>query len=158
MKRIDYGNRVIVDELFLVILVLALSVAVGLIVFGHVLVVEKPAYIVPRSAVSMIAGQTVISIFDTGGDPVYFNNSPRARYHAVVYIDTRSMTFRAVPAPTLAEIRPGDTIFAAYTGSGFLLTNTLNGTAVSSLPPGKLVIRFVDPATGIQISREDLSS
>jgi len=158
MKRVDYGIRVIVDEMFLVIMVLALGIVVALFLFGNILPIEKPAYIVPRSGISTVSGHTVIAIFDSGGDPVYFNNSRQARYHAIVYIDTQSGTFRAVPSSSLAMIKPGETIYACYTASGFILTDVTDGMDLLSLPGGKISVRFVDPATSIQISREDLSS
>jgi len=157
MKRVDYGIRVIVDEMFLVIMVLVLALVVALFLFGKIVPVEKPAYIVPRSGISSVSGHTVITIFDSGGEPVYFNNSRQARYHAMVYIETQSGTFRAVPSPTLTMIKPGDTIYACYTGNGFTLTDTLEGITLVSLPVGKISIRFVDPTSGILISQEDLS-
>jgi len=156
MKRIDYGIRVIVDEMFLVIMVLALAIVVALFLFGNILPAEKPAYIVPRSGISTVSGHPVIAIFDSGGEPVSFNSSRQARYHVTVYVDTQSGSFRAVPSPSLTMIKPGDSIYAWYTGYGFALTDTMDGVTPVSLPAGKISVRFVDPGSGLLISREDL--
>jgi len=157
MKRIDYGIRVIVDEMFLVIMVLLLALVIAVFLFGNFLPPGKPAYIVPRSGISTVSGHPFITIFDSGGEPVSFNRSRQARYHATVYVDTQSGSFRAVPSPTLAMIKPGDTVYAWYTGYGFALTDSMDGITPVSFPAGKISVRLVDPVSGFQISREDLS-
>lgn len=64
--------------------------------------------------------------------------------------------FRAVPGPSLTVLRPGDTIYAYYTGSGFVLTNSLTGASLVSLPAGPIAVRFVDMTSGVVIAKEDL--
>jgi hypothetical protein len=83
----------------------------------------------------------VITVFNRGSEPVYFNGSPQGKYRAELYVDTQSGSFRAIPDPALTVFKPGDTIYAYYTGSGFILTDTLSGARFHSLPEGKIVER-----------------
>jgi hypothetical protein len=119
----------------------------------------KTAYLVPEISIITISDHSVIKIFDRGGDQVYFNNTnngPMAKYKAVVYVDTQSGSHEAVPAPLLTMLRPGDMVCAYYTGSGFILTNTLSGLTFPSLPGEKITVRFIDATSHVLIAKEDL--
>jgi hypothetical protein len=61
-----------------------------------------------------------------------------------------------VPAPSLTVLRPGDMVCAYYTGSGFILTNTLPGLTFPSLPGEKITVRFIDATSHVLIAKEDL--
>jgi PKD repeat protein len=47
-------------------------------------------------------------------------------------------------------------IYAYYTGSGFVLTDTLTGVTFQSLPKGKVVVTFVDATSRVTIAKETL--
>lgn len=156
MKRIDYGIRVILDEMLIVVMAVVLAAVILMLIFGVVPFMEKTAYVVPRFSIVNISDKPVIAIFNRGGDPVYFNGSPQAKYNAGIYIDTGSGSYRAVPDPSLTIFRPGDLIIAYYSGSGFGLTRNLSQATFQSLPPGTITVRFIDMNSGILIAREDL--
>lgn len=156
MKRIDYGIRIILDEMLIVVMAVVLTAVILMLIFGVIPFIEKTAYVVPRFSIVNISDKPVIVVFNRGGDPVYFNGSPQAKYNAGIYIDTRSGSYRAVPDPSLTIFRPGDLIIAYYTGSGFGLTRNLSGATFLSLPPGNITVRFIDMNSGILIAREDL--
>lgn len=157
VNRDDKGISDVIDQTLIIALVLALAVIVAVLVFGVFKPIDKTAYLVPRFGVGNASGSTVITIFDRGGDPIYFNNaSTEAKYRGVLYVDTQSGSFRAVTAPTLTVFRPGDTIYAYYTGSGFVLTDTLSGVTFLSLPGGKITVRLVDATSDVLIASEDL--
>lgn len=155
MKRIDYGIRVILDEMLIVVMAVVLAVVILMLIFGVLPFMEKTAYVVPRFSVMNVSEKPVIVIFNRGGDTVYFNGSPQAKYPAGIYIDTRHGSYEAVPDPSLTIFRPGDLIIAYYTGSGFSLTSNLSGAAFVPLPPGNITVRFVDMNSGVLIARED---
>lgn len=156
MRWNEEGASELLDETLILAMGLVLAVAIMMLVTGVIPFTEKTAYLVPRFGIGNISGQTVITIFDRGGEPVYFNGSPAAKYRADLYVDTQSGSYKAVPSPALTAFTPGDTIYIYYTGSGFVLTNTLSGTAFPSLPAGKLVVRFVDATSGVLIAKEEL--
>lgn len=156
MKRNDEGLSEILDSTLIIVLGVVLAVITLMLVLGVIPLTEKTAYLVPRFDTANISGKTVITVFDLGGDPVYFNGSPLAKYRADLYVDTQSGSFRAVPAPTLTVLKPGDTVYTVYTGTGFVLTDRLSGTSFVSLPAGKISVRFVDATSGVLISKEDL--
>jgi len=137
-------------------MMVVLTVVIGMLVFGIISSPEKTAYLVPQFSIINVSDKSVITVFDRGGDPVYFNGSPLAKYKAELYVDTQAGSFRAIPVPALTVFKPGDRIYAYYTGSGFVLTNAMAGVTFVSLPAGKLSVRFVDVTSGVLISREDL--
>ena len=156
MKWNDEGLSEVLDSTLIIALGLVLAGIIAAFVFGVFTPVDKTAYLVPRFSIANVSGHSVIMIFDRGGDPVYFNGSPQAKYKAALYVDTQSGSSRAVPAPSLTVLKPGDTIYAYYTGTGFILTNTLAGVTFPSLPSGKIAVRFIDVTSGTLIAKEDL--
>lgn len=156
MKRNDEGLSEVLDSTLIIALGLVLAGIVAAFVFGVFTPVDKTAYLVPQFSIANVSGHSVIMIFDRGGDPVYFNGSPLAKYKAALYVDTQSGSSKAVPAPSLTVLKPGDTIYAYYTGTGFILTNTLAGVTFPSLPAGKVSVRFIDATSGVLIANEDL--
>lgn len=153
MKRED-GISEILGETFILILIVAIAVILGTIVFGHVIPIDKSAYVAVHFGTKVLAGQTVITAYDRGGDPVYFNATPLAKYKAAFYVDTDLGSFRAKPDSTLAVFNPGDTIYLYYTGSGFVMTKTLTGAPVIDLPSGRVAVRLVDINSGTLIAQE----
>jgi hypothetical protein len=156
MRDNDVGASELLDETLIIAMGLVLAVVVAVLVFGVFKPVDKSAYLVPQFGVGNASGHTVITIYNRGGDLIDFNVSPQAKYQAVLYVDTPSGSFRAVPASPLTVFRPGDTIYAYYTGSGFVLTNTLSGVTFPSLPGGKISVKIVDTTSGTLISQADL--
>jgi hypothetical protein len=152
----DTGISEVASETLIIAMIVVLTVVIGMLVFGIIPFPEKTAYLVPQFSIINVSDKSVITVFDRGGDPVYFNGSPLAKYKAELYVDTQAGSFRAVPAPTLTVVKPGDTIFAYYTGSGFVLTNSMASVTFVSLPAGKISVRFVDVTSGVLIKREDL--
>ena len=138
----------------MVILILAIAVILGVSVFGMVIPIEKSAYVATQFGTQVVAGKTVITAFDPGGDPVYFNATSLAKYRAAFYVDTALGSFRAEPVPTLTVFKPGDTIYLYDTGSGFVINKTLTGASVVSLPAGRVAVRLVDINTGTLIHEE----
>jgi PKD repeat protein len=156
VKQDNKGVSEVVDETLIVALGLVLAVVIIVLVFGIFKPVDKTAYLVPQFGVGNTSGHTVITIYNRGGDPVYFNASPQAKYQGVLYVDTQSGSFKAVTAPTLTALSPGNTIYAYYTGSGFVLTDTLAGITFPSLPGGKITVKLVDATSNVMISQADL--
>jgi len=156
VKWNDEGLSEVLDSTLIIALGLVLAGIAAAFVFGIFTPVDKTAYLVPQFSIANVSGHSVIMIFDRGGDPVYFNGSPLAKYKALLNVDTQSGSSRAVPAPSLTVLKPGDTIYAYYTGTGFILTNTLTGVTFPSLPVGKISVRFIDATSGVLIAKEDL--
>lgn len=156
VKGNESGASEVVDATLIIVLGLALAGIVAAYVFGIFIPVEKNAYLVPQFGVVNISDHQIITVFDRGGEIVYLNSSSAAGHKAVLYVDTVSGSFRAVPEPSLTVFRPGDTIYAYYTGSGFTLTNTLTGVTPASLPAGPVAVRFLDVTSGVIIAKEDL--
>jgi PKD repeat protein len=156
MSRTDTGISEVASETLIIAMIVVLTVVIGMLVFGIISSPEKTAYLVPQFSIINVSDKSVITVFDRGGDPVYFNGSPLAKYKAELYVDTQAGSFRAIPVPALTVFKPGDRIYAYYTGSGFVLTNAMAGVTFVSLPAGKISVRFVDVTSGVLISREDL--
>jgi hypothetical protein len=156
VKGNEEGASELIDETLIIAMGLVLAVVTLMLVSGVIPLTEKTAYLVPQFGVGNVSGHTVITIFNRGGEPVYFNGSQQAKYKAELYINTPSGSYKAVPAPALTVFKPGDTIYAYYTGSGFILTNTLSGATFPSLPGGKIVVTFVDATSGVLIAKGDL--
>lgn len=156
MKRNDEGLSEVLDSTLIIALGLVLAGIAAAFIFGVFTPVDKTAYLVPQFSITNISDHSVIMIFDRGGDPVYFNGSPLAKYKAELYVDTQSGSSRAVPASTLTVFKPGDRVYVYYTGSGYVLTNTLSGVPIVSLPAGKISVRFIDATSGVLIAKADL--
>ena len=156
MKGNEEGASELIDETLIIAMGLVLAVVTLMLISGVIPLTEKTAYLVPQFGVGNLSGHTVITIFNRGGEPVYFNGSPQAKYKAELYVNTQSGSYKAVPSPALTVFKPGDTIYAYYTGSGFILTNTLSGATFSSLPGGKIVVSFVDATSGVLIAKGEL--
>jgi FlaG/FlaF family flagellin (archaellin) len=156
VKPNDEGLSEVVDSTLIIALGLVLAGIVAAFVFGVFSPVDKSAYLVPQFTIINVSDQSVIKIFDRGGEPVYFNDSPMGTYKAVLYIDTQFGTYKAVPIPTLTMLKAGDTVFVYNSGTGFVMTDTLEGASFNSLPAGKIAVRFVDTTSGVLIAKEDL--
>jgi hypothetical protein len=156
LKGDDSGASEVVDATLIVALGLVLAGIVAAFVFGVFVPVEKSAYLIPQFGILNVSDHSVIYVFDRGGDLVYLNTTPSSGHRAILYVDTKSGSFRAVPVPSLTVLRPGDTVYAYYTGSGFVLTGSLTGAALVSLPAGPIAVRFVDATSGVVIAKEDL--
>lgn len=156
MNGDEKGTSELVDETLIIALGIVLALVIAVMVFGVLIPTEKTAYLIPRFGVGNLSGQTIITIFNRGGDPVYFNSSPLAKYQAELYVDTQSGSYKAANAPTLTLFKPGDTIYAYYTGTGFVLTETPAGVTFISLPAGKITVRLVDATSGVLIAKEEL--
>ncbi len=154
MKQCEEGFSEVMDETLIIALGIACAVVVMIVMFGVLPNIQKSAYIVPLYGVKNVSGHSVITLFDRGGDPVYFNASPSASYRTIISVDTTAGTFTAVPAPGLNALTSGDLVYIYYTGSGFVITGNLNGTSVTSLPVGQVTVRMVDANTGTLISQE----
>lgn len=155
-RQDEEGMSEIMDSTLIIALGLVLAVVVAVLVFGVFIPVDKTAYLVPQFGIGKVSGATVITIFNRGGEPVYFNGSPQAKYKAELYVDTQSGLYKAVPAPSLGVFKPGDTIYAYYNGSGFVVTNTLSALTFPSLPSGKITVKLIDATSGVLIAQEDL--
>jgi hypothetical protein len=155
-KQDEEGLSEIMDSTLIIALGLVLAVVVAVLVFGVFTPVDKTAYLVPQFGIGNVSGHTFITIFNRGGEPVYFYGSPQAKYKAELYVDTQSGSYKAVPAPTLGVFKPGDRIYVFYTGSDFVVTNTLSGFTFPSLPSGKITVKLVDATSGVLIAKEDL--
>jgi hypothetical protein len=149
----DDGVSEILDETLIIALGLVCAVIVGAFVFGFASPIVKSAYIVPQFGTKLVAGNSIITAYDLGGDPVYFNATPLAKYKAAFYVDTATGSYKAVPSPTLTVFKPGDVVYLYYTGSGFIVTNSLTGAPVVTLPAGRVAVRLVDTYSGTLISQ-----
>jgi hypothetical protein len=156
LKQDDARLNEVANEILIVILVVLLAVIIAVFIFGVFMPVDETVYFIPRFGIGNDSGKSVITIFNRGGEPVYFNGSPQAKYMPELYVDTQYGSFKALPAPALTVFKPGDLIYAYYAGSGFVLTNTLSGVTFLSLPPGKISVRFVDATSGVIIAQEAL--
>jgi PKD repeat protein len=152
----EHAVSEVLDETLIIALGLVCAAVVGILFFGFAVPVEKSAYLVPQFGTQTIGGQSVITVYDRGGDPVYFNATPLAKYKADFFVDTATGTFRAVPASTLTVFKPGDTVYIYNTGTGFAITGTPAGISAVSLPAGGIVVRIVDSAAGTLIAKETI--
>jgi hypothetical protein len=148
------GISEVLDETLILALVVITAAVVGVMLLGLVVPIEQTAYVVPQFGTKDISGKIVITAFSRGGDPLYFNATPLAKYRAVFYVDTSAGSFRADPAPSLTVFKPGDTIYLYYTGTRFVATKTLTGIPPATLPSGRVVVRLVDVNSGTLISQE----
>jgi hypothetical protein len=150
------GVSEMLDESLILILVIACAAIIGGLLLGFVLPIEKSAYVVPRFGIQDIAGKTIITVYDRGGDPLYFNGTALAKYRAAFYVDTALGSFQAVPAPGLTVFQPGDMVYLYYTGTGFVVTKKPNGASVTDLPSGRVAVRLVDLNSGTLIAQETI--
>lgn len=150
----EEGISEIVDETLILGLVVVCAAIAGVLLLGFAIPVEKTAYVVPQFGTKDIAGKMVITVFDRGGDPVYFNATSIAKYKAAFYVDTSAGSFQAVPVSTLAVFKPGDLVYLYYTGTGFIVTKDLTGAPITTLPVGRVTVRIVDINTGTLIAGE----
>jgi len=150
------GISEVTSELFILLAVIALAIIVGAMIFGVFRPVDKTAYLVPQFNSTAVSGKTVITVFDRGGDPVYFNNSPKATYKAELYVDTQWGAYKAIPVPSLTLFQPGDEIYVYNTGTGFAMSSNLSGTTFNSLPAGTLSVRLIDATSSVLIAKQDL--
>lgn len=149
----EEGVSEILDETLIIALGLVCAVIVGAFVFGFAVPVQKSAYVVPQFGIKDLGGKVVITAYDRGGDPVYFNVTPLAKYKAAFYVDTSLGTYQAVPESKLTVFRPGDVVYLYYTGSGFVVTGTPPGASAVTLPSGRVAVRLVDTYSGTLISQ-----
>lgn len=156
MERDDARLNEVTNEILIIVLVVLLAVIIAVFMFGVFTPVDKTAYVIPRFGIGNASGTMVITVFSRGGEPVYFNGSPQVKYRAELYVDTQSGSFRAVPDPALTVFKPGDMIYVYYTGSGFVLTDTLSVARFQTLPEGKIVVSLVDATSRVTIARETL--
>ncbi|OPX64132.1 MULTISPECIES: hypothetical protein [unclassified Methanoregula] len=156
MKGNESGASEVVDETLIIALGIVLAVITVMLVTGVIPLTPKSAYLVPQFNIVNASDKPVIAIFHRAGDPVYFNAAPSGEYTAELQVDTQAGSFKAVPAPALTAFRPGDWIVLYYTGSGFMVTPNLSGASFSSLPPGKITVRFIDTKSGVLIAKEDV--
>jgi hypothetical protein len=156
VKGDERGASELIDETLIIAMGLVLAVVIGMLMFGVIPLTEKTAYLVPQFSLMNVSDKSVISIFDRGGEPVYLAGTPQAKFRAELYVDTQSGSYRAVPVSSLPVFKPGDRVFAYYTGTGFVLTNTLSGATFQTLPAGKITVRFIDATSGVLIAKEDL--
>ena len=155
MKNEDAISE-LVDQTLLLALVAICAGVFGVIILGFTIPVEKTAYLVPEFGIQDAGGNTVIWIFDRGGDPVYFNITPQAKYRAAFYVDTAEGSFRAYPDKYLVAFQPGDTIYLYNTDTGFVATRDLTGASILPLPVGGIVVRIVDINSGVLIAKATL--
>jgi len=145
----------LIDETLMLGLVVVVAGIVGVLVLGMIVPMEKTAYVVPRFGTEVIDGKTVVTVFNRGGDPVYFNTSGAASYRAAFYLETSAGSFRAEPVSSLTVFRPGDKIYLFYSGSGaYAVDHPPAGGSVVSLPPGRVAVRIVDVNSGVLIAGE----
>lgn len=155
MKNED-GVSELIDETLLIALVVICAGIAGVVFLGFIIPVQKTAYLVPQFGLKDTSGTNVITIYDRGGDPLYFDENHAAKYRGAVFIDTAIGSFRALREPTLTVIQPGDTVYVYYDGSDFVITDDLTGSPVTSLPAGGLAIRIVDTTSNVLIAGETL--
>lgn len=154
MKGNEEAVSEVLDETLIIALGIVCAVITVMLVFGALPALQKSAYIVPQYGLRNVSGGSVIYLFDRGGDPVYFTDTPNATYRVNVYVDTTAGSFRAIPVSGLESFRPGDLVFLCYTGSGVVMTRDLTGIPVQPLPPGKVTVRMVDAVAGVLLNQE----
>lgn len=156
MNQDEAGISEVADQTLIIALGLVLAVVAAVLILSAFVPVNKTAYLVPQFGVGNASGSIVITIFSRGGEPIDFNTSSQARYMGVLYVDTPEGSFKAAPVPGLPVFRPGETFYAYYTGSGFVLTDSLADVTFPSLPGGKITVRLVDATSDVLISGADL--
>lgn len=153
MEREDAVSELIDETLVLALVVICAGI-VGIMLLGMAMPAEKTAYMVPQFGTISAGGKTVVTIFDRGGDPLYFNGSAAASYKAAIFVDTSAGSFPAIPGPGLTVFKPGDTIYLWYTGSGVIAAKSLPPSAIASFPAGGVAVRIVDVDSHILIAGE----
>ena len=114
--RNDSGVSSPVGVLMMVILVIALAAIIGSIVFGHVNLFPKSAYIPVETQVKNTPnGAMYLSVFHRNGDASYLNLSGKNAGMPVYFQLTNSTlgTVRPLPDPSdgPATWKPGDTVY-----------------------------------------------
>ena len=143
--RNDSGISSPVGVLMMVILVIALAAIIGSIVFGHVNLFPKSAYIPVETQVkNTTSGFSYISVFHRNGDAAYLNLSGKNEGMPVYFQFTTPSggTVRPLPDPSDGPETwsPGDTLFV-YVNKTNGVWVTKNETRVAqdglSLPQGE---------------------
>lgn len=156
MRHHEDGISEVISESLIIVLGLVCAVLIIALLLGIVPTIAKTAYVAPQFGLQNISGRSVIYLFDRGGDPVYFNTTPLARYKATTYVETTAGMFTAVPANGLNVLKPGDLVYLYYTGSGFIITRNLTGATITTLPSGQLTVTMIDATSGVLIWKEIL--
>jgi hypothetical protein len=150
----ENGVSEVLDETLIIALGVVCAVIVAMLIFGFVVPIEKTAYIVPQFGTKTVAGHTVITVYDRGGDPVYFTAASPAKYRASFYVDTPGGSYEATPAATLSVLNPGDSVYIYNSGTGYVVTSNLTGISAGDLPAGRVTVRLVDINSGTLIAQE----
>jgi len=150
----ENGVSEVLDETLIIALGVVCAVIVAMLIFGFAVPIEKTAYVVPQFGTKTVAGHAVITVYDRGGDPVYFTATPLAKYKAAFYVDTPGGSYQATPVASLAVLNPGDSVYIYNSSTGYIVTNNLTGISATDLPAGLVKVRLVDINSGTLIAQE----
>ena len=79
-RQQDAGVNEVIASILMVVLVVALAIIIGSIVFGVIVIQPKSAYIPPRVEVVNYSGQQAISLYSRGGDPAVLDRGDGVQY------------------------------------------------------------------------------
>lgn len=154
----DVAVTEVVAEILILALVLALGGIVFVMVFGVIPQIPETSYLAVESSMVERPGYSLISFHHQAGDTLNLTGLEGAVHPAAIYVDTPGGSFLAVPAAGAPTFQPGDTLYLYNTGSGYTVTRDSSGTGAVPFAVGTLRVRFVDTATDLLIQSWDYST
>lgn len=159
MIRINDAISEITGTILLIVLVIALAGVMAALFSGVIDLTGKSAFIAPEFERGDVAGKTVITIHNKGGDTAYMKVTGQRNYEMGVYIVSPSGTVRAQPVASVDAFEPGRSLYLFQSSSGYQITGT--GTDLSSpdvLPFTACPVRvqLVDENAHVLITQQDI--
>ncbi|MCQ8894576.1 MAG: type IV pilin [Methanolinea sp.] len=153
------GLNEVVASILMVVLVIALAIIIGGIVFGYITIQPKSAYIPPRVEMVDYAGKQAISLYSRGGDNAALDPALEGSYVLEIYLDTDQGTFKVIPDDSATTWNPGQTIYIYYNQS---LSQYRTGYDVpqfvpDAFPAGNILLRVVDQRAKLLVFKEGIA-
>lgn len=151
MRSRDDAVSEVVAELLIIFLVLSLGAVVAVMLFGVMPNIPKNAYLVTECSYPAMPGYSAIALHHRAGDALNFSDTHLASFPAEIRLDTPSGSSWAVPDPSAALFRAGDTIFIYDTGTGFRMTKDPTGISAVSFPAENSRVSLIDTTANVLI-------
>lgn len=149
MRGSEDALTTVMDEIFILGLVLLLGGIVAALVFGMLPFIPKTAYLATEFSVREMPGYAAIQIFHQGGDSLNFTPTTDQSFPGAIYIETPTGWYSTEPDTDLPVFSPGNFLYLYYTGSRFQISPDLTGVTGSRLPSPDMRVVILDPDTGI---------
>jgi hypothetical protein len=133
----DAGVNEVIASILMVVLVVALAIIIGSIVFGVIVIQPKSAYIPPRVEVVNYSGQQAISLYSRGGDPAILDRGDGVQYALGIYVENSSVASRVTPDTGCGDVWPRPDpvcVFQRKRVQGCIWSTRRNATTNASRP------------------------